>query len=112
MLTPVVSDGFTTETLTMLRVRFLMDWFAQYDGEYPFAFFTYQQDLIKNGRFDVYNEWLFGAAESETEYRAWNLYHEGDMERFLKWRALHLFVAEAGAFYNEQDLNFVKSGRR
>ena len=102
--TPVVSDGITTETLTMLRVRFLMDWFTAHDKKYPFSFFSYQEKLIKNGRFDVYSEWIFGHAESATQYSAWNEYHDGDMDRFLKWRPAHLFVPAGGEFYNDRDM--------
>ena len=85
-LTPVVSDGITTENLTMVRTRFLMDWFDKYAGKYPYSLFSYQDYLVKNGLFDIYNEWLFGQAESVVEYNAWKQFHTGEMEFFMEKR--------------------------
>jgi len=103
-LTPVVSDGITTENLAMLRVRFLMEWFMHYDQQYPFSLFTYHDKLVRNGRFDVYNEWLFGRAESGNEYKAWNIYHEGDMQRFLNWQQQHFYEPADNEFYNARNM--------
>jgi tetratricopeptide (TPR) repeat protein len=104
-LTPVVSDGVTTENLTMMRVRLLMEWSQRYDKKYPFSLFSYQDMQIRNGRFDVYNEWLFGKAESANEYKAWNIYHEGDMQRFLKWQQQNFYEPASDEFYNDRDMS-------
>jgi Tfp pilus assembly protein PilF len=101
-LTPVVSDGITTENLVMVRTRFLMEWFATYHKKYPFCLFTWQHDLVKNGKFEIYNEWLFGEAESPVEFKAWNQFHDGDIIRFLQWRAAHPLLPVASDFYNER----------
>lgn len=103
-LTPVVSDGITTETLTMVRTRFLMEWFSQYGNKYPFSLFSYHDDLVRSGHFDIYNEWLFGNAESRVQYDAWNQFHEGDIARFLQWQAGHAFSPAARQFYNSRDM--------
>jgi hypothetical protein len=87
-LTPVVSDGVTTESLTMARTRFLMEWVK--GKERPMALFTYQDELVRSGWFDIYNEWIFGNAENNAEFKAWNKFHTGDMERFEQWRTTHL----------------------
>jgi len=89
LLTPVVSDGITTENLTMVRTRFIMDWMHKYGKEYPFSLFTYQDYLIRNGLFDIYNEWLFGKAESPAEYKAWNEFHPVEMDIFLQKKKEH-----------------------
>ncbi len=87
-LLPVVSDGITSENLTMLRTRFLIEW--QRGKTRTEAIFKYQDELVKNGWFDIYNEWLFGKAEHAGQYEAWNKFHTGDMERFEQWRTTHL----------------------
>ncbi len=99
-LTPVISDGITTENLTMVRTRFLMDWFATYAAKYPFSLFTYQDNLIRTGHFDMENQWLFGKAESEAGYNAWNSFHEGDISRFLRWQSANLLHPVAKDVYN------------
>ncbi len=91
MLTPVVSDGITTENLTMVRTRLLMEWVANQPRPGRGDLFEYQDDLIRNGRFDMYNEWLFGKAEHEGQYNAWLKFHDYEMEQFLKWRSANPF---------------------
>jgi len=103
-LTPVVSDGASTENLTMVRTRFLMDWFSSAGNRaHPFSLFTYQDDLIRNGKFEIYNEWLFGKAENEVEFTAWNKFHEGDITRFLNWKALHPFHPQKSDGYDPSE---------
>ena len=107
-LAPVVSDGITTENLTMLRTRFLMDWFSNWNAKYPFSLFTYQDERIRNGYFDVYNEWLFGLADNTTEYNAWNTFHPGDIDRFLDWNRTHRLIPSMLQKYNTRDMSFLK----
>jgi len=107
-LTPVISDGITTENLTMVRTRFLMDWFAAWNSKYPFALFSYQDQLIRNGYFDMYNEWLFGKAENITEYNAWNTFHDGEMDLFTTWKSLHMLAPVTNDFYNNRDIDFLE----
>lgn len=90
-LTPVVSDGITTESLTMVRTRFVMEWRKLYADRFPFSLFGYQEMLIKTGHFEVYNEWLFGKGESVSEFEAWNTFHDGDMVRFEDWKRSNKF---------------------
>ena len=60
-LSPVVADGITTENLTMVRTRFLMDWYQQkYNEKYPFTLFSRQDRMTRDGYFDIYNQWMFG----------------------------------------------------
>ncbi len=79
-LTPVLSDGITTENLTMYRTRFLIEWLdtANYT---PFPLFDYQRVLAANGYFDIYNQMLFGETEDTLQYKAWNQFHAGDMQK-------------------------------
>ncbi len=92
MLTPVVSDGISAENLVMLRTRFIMNWFDEHPDKYPFPLFNYMNDLITTGHFEIYNEWLFGAAENREQYDAWNKFHEGDIDRFKVWKAANPLV--------------------
>jgi hypothetical protein len=67
----VVSDGITTENLTMLRSRFIVNWAGSYASQYPFSLFSFQEDLMRNGNFDAYNQWLLGKAENPQQYNVW-----------------------------------------
>ncbi len=103
-LTPVVSDGVSTENLVMVRTRFLMNWFAAYDKKYPFSLFTYMDELVRTGHFEIYNEWLFGKAENAAQFKAWDLFHEGDIDRFNKWRVEHPLIISGSDIHNSRDM--------
>ena len=102
-LTPVVSDGITTENLTMVRTRFIMDWLPKYGKTFPFSLFAYHDYLLRNGLFDIYNEWLFGKAESPAEYKAWSEFHPVEMDIFLQKQKEHPLHPIPTDFYNDAD---------
>jgi len=104
-LTPVMSDGMSTENLTMVRVRFLMDWFSTYGNTYPFSLFSYDDTLVSYGRFDIWNEWIFGKAESVPEYDAWNTFHDGAITRTRAWQSAHLLHPAMQDNYNERNMD-------
>jgi len=104
-LTPVVSDGISTENLTMVRTRFLMDWFSSYSAKYPFSLFSYQDTLVKYGRFDIWNEWIFGKAESIPEYDAWNTFHDGAINRTRAWQSTHMLHPAPADNYNDRNMD-------
>lgn len=104
-LSPVVTDGITVENLTMLRTRFLMEWFDTYSGRYPFSLFTYQDNLLRSGFFDIYNEWLLGKADNPQEYDSWNKFHTGVMTQFQAWQAQNPLHPAATDFYNDRKVD-------
>ncbi len=89
-LAPVVSDGITTENLAMLRIRFLMSWYNQKPIA-PFPLYAYQDLMLREGWFDVYNEWLFGESEDALSHSAWLKFHAPEADSFSVWRNLHPF---------------------
>ncbi len=111
-LTPVVSDGITTENLAMVRTRFLMDWYTNNSSRYPYSLFTWHDKLIKTGHFEIYNEWLFGKAENAGQYAAWNTFHEGDMERFIKWKKDNPLLVSGKDTHNDREIKSLFSKRK
>lgn len=103
-LSPVVTDGITTENLVMLRTRFIMDWTRQYAARYPFTLFRRQDDMIRNGYFDTYNQWLFGKVISMAEYEAWNTFHTKEMPEFELWLQQHPYMPVAADFHNRKEV--------
>ncbi|MFM7646009.1 MAG: tetratricopeptide repeat protein [Sphingomonadales bacterium] len=67
----VLIQGFTGETLTMARTRFVLEWFKQYGERYPFRLFDHHQQLLKAGLFDAYNQWLWGEVENKSRFEQW-----------------------------------------
>jgi len=68
---PVLIQGLTTETLTMARTRFILEWFKNYGDRYPFRLFDHHQQLLKAGLFEAYDQWLFGEIENKALYEQW-----------------------------------------
>lgn len=99
-LSPIVTDGFGMENLVMLRSRFMMDWTMSYTKTYPFTLFNRHDEMIRNGYFDTYNQWLFGRAISSTEYEAWNKFHPKEMPEFENWLKEHPYKPVGTDFYN------------
>jgi hypothetical protein len=69
----VLIQGFNSETLTMARTRFVLDWFKQQGDRYPFRLFDHHQQLLKAGLFEAYNQWLWGEVENKTRYQQWKI---------------------------------------
>jgi tetratricopeptide (TPR) repeat protein len=111
-LTPVVSDGITTENLTMVRTRFLMDWFLAYAKKYPFSLFSYEDEMVRTGHFDIDNEWLFGKAERAEQFEAWNKFHDGDLDRFMSWQRVHPLKTNANEHYNARKMKGMFGGKK
>jgi hypothetical protein len=65
----LTAKGLTGETLTMLRTKFILDWFAKYGEKYPFKLFDYQRQLIREGMFEAYNQWLFTAFQRNRVFK-------------------------------------------
>ena len=103
-LAPVVSDGINTENLVMLRTRFMIDWQTSYAAKYPFSLFSFHEDLLRNGYFDAYNQWLFGRAENATQFEGWQKFHPEAIPAFEKYLATRPLRPTASDAYNDGKL--------
>lgn len=95
----VVSTGITTASLTMLRTRFLLDWFKLDQGVYPFRLFDYQRQLTREGYFDAYNQWIFGAAQNLPEFQQWTQQNQQAYEGFINFQKGRVFKIPPGQNY-------------
>jgi len=111
-LAPVVSDGFSTENLIMLRTRFIMAWDQTYARQYPFSLFDWHDRLLQQGYFDAYNQWLLGVAENAQAYEAWTSFHKGAVEAMAAWTEQYPYRAGTRDFYNDKKVKDLFSGRK
>ncbi|HVE61880.1 MAG TPA: tetratricopeptide repeat protein [Chitinophagaceae bacterium] len=93
--------GITTEILTMIRTRFILDWYKNYAAKYPFKLFDYQQQLLKEGMFEAYNQWLFGTVESLPVYDNWTKTHPESYNKFTAFQKNRIFKMPAGQYYQQ-----------
>ncbi len=95
----VVEFGVTAETLSMLRTRFVIDWFAS--GNNPnHKLLDYQQQLLKSGLFEAYNQWIFGVAENIDAYQNWIKIKSEENKAFLDFQKVRTFKMPVGQYYH------------
>lgn len=93
------SKGLTTETLTMIRSKFILDWYQNYAARFPFKLFEYQRQLLQEGMFEAYNQWLFGTVENLAAYDTWTKTHVDQYEAFKKFQTNRIFRVPVGQYY-------------
>lgn len=98
--------GITPETLVILRTRFLLDWDNFYKFVYPFALFDYYQQLLKEGLFEAYNQWIFGPATNLSVYKNWVKDHQQVMNRLIKYLNEHPLSPPQGQYYQQGKITF------
>jgi Tfp pilus assembly protein PilF len=97
----VITSGVTPETLVMLRSRFILDWFEKEAARFPNRLFEHQRQLLQEGMFDAYNQWLFGAADNLAYYESWTKTHPDEYEQFTKLQRNKLFKVPQGQYYQK-----------
>ena len=95
-----VSYGVTPETLTVIRTRFILDWYNKYAVQFPFKLFEHQRQLLQEGIFEAYNFWLFGPAANIRTYQTWQQYHQEDLNTFLAFIRSKVFKIPEGQQYH------------
>jgi tetratricopeptide (TPR) repeat protein len=94
-----VNLGVTSESLSVLRSKFILEWFEKYGDKYPFRLFEYQRQLLKEGMFEAYNEWAFGAAMGLPAFQSWTAQHADDYNRFINFQKGRIFKIPPGQNY-------------
>lgn len=97
---PVASKGINPESLTMIRTRFILDWYNSYAAKFPFRLFDYQHQLLQEGMFDAYNQWIFGAAQNLVAYQNWTSSHVQEYNDFNTFQKGRVFKVPAAQYYH------------
>jgi tetratricopeptide (TPR) repeat protein len=95
----ILSKGITTETLTMIRARFILDWYNTNAVKFPFRLFDYQRQLLSEGMFNAYNQWLFGPIENLAAYENWTKTHQEEYNGFTAFQKTRVFRMPQGQYY-------------
>lgn len=99
----LTGKGLTVETLTMIRTKFLLDWFGKYGEKYPFRLFEYQRQLVREGMFEAYNQWLFGPVENLATFDQWTRARSDAYKKFVNFQRNRIFKMPAGQFYGVKE---------
>ena len=95
----VAASGINTETLTMIRTRFILNWFTEAAPPFKYRLFAHQQQLLREGLFDAYNQWLFGSAQNLSAFQDWVNNNNNTYNEFLKFQKGRIFKIPSGEYY-------------
>jgi tetratricopeptide (TPR) repeat protein len=93
------ATNVSPEMITAFRVRFILNWNATSATSYPYRLFDFQSQLIRNGIFDAYNQWLFGTAINKDRYDNWVYTHDSEMQDFTQFQHNVLFKMPQEQYY-------------
>lgn len=96
----VATSGINAETLSMIRSRFILDWYNNYATKFPFKLFEWQRQLLQNGVFDAYNQWIFAAAQNLPAYQNWTNTHSQEYNELTRFQKNRIFKVPAGQYYH------------
>jgi hypothetical protein len=92
-------SGINTETLTIIRTRFLLDWYAKNASRFPYKLFDQQQYLAREGMYEAYNQWLFGPVSNVVQYQQWAAANPKKSSDFSYYQKNRVFRMPAGQTY-------------
>lgn len=96
---PIASMGIDVNRLIMIRTRFVLEWFNAAGGTFPHRMIEQQRQLLREGLFEAYNQWLFGAVSNAVEYQMWAGTHAEDIAAFSRFQQNRVFRMPAGQYY-------------
>jgi hypothetical protein len=91
--------GLTNESLTMIRTRFILDWFSKYENKYPFKLFEQQRQLLQNGLFEAYDQWLFLEGLNPEAFASWIQQYADEYARLREFLFNRIFKIPAGHYH-------------
>ena len=91
--------GINPESLTLIRTRFILDWYDTHANTFPFRLFEHQKQLLQEGLFEAYNFWLFGPAANLSTYQTWQQFHQEELNGFLGFIRSKVYKIPTGQQY-------------
>lgn len=95
----VISSGINTESLIMLRTRFVLDWFNDFGTKFPYRLFDWQKQLLQEGVFEAYNQWIFTVVNNLPAYQNWTTTHSSEYEEMNRFQRGRIFKVPTGQYY-------------
>ena len=96
----VISTGVTPESLSALRTKFILDWNENYASKFPYRLFDHHRQLLRDGMFEAYNQWIFGAAKDLAAFQLWTSTHQEEYAAFTNLQKSRVFKVPAGQYYH------------
>jgi tetratricopeptide (TPR) repeat protein len=98
--TSLASLGLNPESLTMIRTRFILEWSNSNSTKFPYHLFDYQRQLLQEGMFDAYNQWIFGSAQNLAAFQNWITIHSTEYSAFSNFQKGRIFKMPGEQYYH------------
>ncbi|MDO9374144.1 MAG: tetratricopeptide repeat protein [Bacteroidota bacterium] len=95
----VATSGLNPESLTMIRTRFILDWYNNYATLFPNKLFDLQRQLLQEGIFEAYNQWIFGITQNLATYQTWTATHSEQNNEFSRFQKGRIYKVPTGQYY-------------
>jgi Tfp pilus assembly protein PilF len=95
----LAAGGLSIEALTMIRTRFILDWFDTNAAKFPHRLFDYHKQLLAEGMFNSYNQWLFGPNSNLAAFDSWTKAHAEEYNTFTAFQKGRIFRMPQGQYY-------------
>jgi hypothetical protein len=92
--------GITADALTMIRTRFILDWYNEQGNKYPYRLFEMHRQLLQEGLFEAYNQWLFGSVQNLSAYQNWVNTNAAAYNEFTRYQKSRVFKIPKGQYYH------------
>ncbi|HSB91506.1 MAG TPA: tetratricopeptide repeat protein [Flavitalea sp.] len=96
----IVSGGVTPESISAARTRFILDWYQKDAARFPFRLFDMQRQLLKEGMFEAYDQWIFSAAQDLNAFQNWTSTHAEEYNKFTTLQKSRVFKIPSGQYFN------------
>ena len=83
----------------MIRTRFILDWMNERKKP-AFKLFEYQKQLLQEGMFDAYNQWIFGSTQNLAGFQNWIAAHNDEYTLFSTFQKSRLFKMPPDQYYH------------
>ena len=93
------TGNISPEMITAFRTRFLLNWSNTNATSYPYRLFDFSLQLLRDGLFDAYNQWLFGPTINKNKFDNWVYTHDEEMQNFTQFQKNVLFKMPAEQYY-------------
>jgi len=97
------SGDISPEMITAFRARFLLNWDNTNATNYPYRLFDFHLQLLRDGLFDAYNQWLFGTTINKDKYDNWVYTHSEEMQSFTQFQKNVLFKMPPEQYYGNSN---------
>ncbi len=91
--------NLTIENLLTARKAFLANWTKENAAQFPLRLTDHLQQLQKEGIWDAYHQWAFGAALNLASYQQWQTVHAKEYNSYQQFQQSRVFKVPTQQYY-------------